>query len=862
MHTGQNGSSFSSDEDLDQISLVDSKDSKEDLGDEDDLEGSGEDLFGDSYAKDYASNTRLDRYETEEEEESEGPLRPLTAQEMAAAEQDIAQMFHTHEGHSNWGSNWGSNMGLASVGHSEDLEEDSSHSSLNSFEYSPLDSFELLQAHIHALEIQERVKKEMEQFLKTFGDKKYLDLINQMASLNMQSLYVDYFDLESYSGVLAQAALAIPTKILPLLNQALHTVVRGLFPRYSQIKHVLLCRLTNIPAYDQIRDLRNVHLNSLVKVAGIITKRSRVFPMLSLVKYTCQKCRALLGPFLVENEAVKPNRCLECQSLGPFQVNTAETIYKDFQKLSIQEIPGTIPAGRLPRSKDLILQYDLIDQVKPGDEVEVIGIYKNNFTNGGTSSAPLKASVGNLLFFTSIEVLSLQKRGDDFSLLAITAEDEREIQQLAKHPDVFNMIVASIAPSIHGLVEAKRAIALSIFGGVSKQNPGHKTRGDINMLLLGDPGMAKSQLLKYVEKIAHRAVFATGQGASAVGLTAMVRKDPASGEWTLEGGALVLADKGVCLIDEFDKMKDTDRVSIHEAMEQQSISISKAGIVTSLQARCAVIAAANPVRGKYNPAYTFAQNVNLSDPIISRFDIICLLKDEASPSYDRELASFIISSHNHNQNSHLSQNQNQKTTSIISQDLLRKYVAYARERVHPQSSPLDAERIASLYATLRKESNVPGSVPITVRHIESIVRISEAAARIHLRDYVTKSDIDLAIRVALDSFCGTQKTAVRRALLKKLAKYLPEAPDDFQFIKSLLVRLLDKAQENNQNSVLSQNQNQNTNPNQSISLQTFKSRAKSLGLKYKTFLSSPEFTQFFQLSKCGQFISQLPPPAQ
>jgi len=220
------------------------------------------------------------------------------------------------------------------------------------------------------------------------------------------------------------------------------------------------------------------------------------------------------------------------------------------------------------------------------------------------------------------------------------------MRTLARDERIRKRIIKSIAPSIYGHEDIKTAIALSLFGGVGKDiNRKHRIRGDINVLLLGDPGTAKSQFLKYVEKTAHRSVFTTGQGASAVGLTASVRKDPVTREWTLEGGALVLADKGTCLIDEFDKMNDADRTSIHEAMEQQSISISKAGIVTTLQARCAIIAAANPIRGRYNPTIPFQQNVELTEPILSRFDVLCVVKDSVDPVKDELLARFVVGSH-------------------------------------------------------------------------------------------------------------------------------------------------------------------------------------------------------------------------
>ena len=337
-------------------------------------------------------------------------------------------------------------------------------------------------------------------------------------------------------------------------------------------------------------------------------------------------------------------------------ISILQTVYRNYQKMTLQESPGSVPAGRLPRHREVILLWDLIDTAKPGEEVvsihiiflfqnltvvqEVTGVYRNNF------DASLNSKNGFPVFSTIIEANHVNKKEDLFAAFRLTEEDEKEMRNLARDPRIRKRIIKSIAPSIYGHEDIKTAIALSLFGGVPKDiNHKHRLRGDINVLLLGDPGTAKSQFLKYVEKTAHRSVFATGQGASAVGLTASVRKDPITREWTLEGGALVLADKGTCLIDEFDKMNDADRTSIHEAMEQQSISISKAGIVTSLQARCAIIAAANPIRGRYNPTIPFQQNVELTEPILSRFDVLCVVKDNVDPVMDELLARFVVGSH-------------------------------------------------------------------------------------------------------------------------------------------------------------------------------------------------------------------------
>ena len=381
-------------------------------------------------------------------------------------------------------------------------------------------------------------------------------------------------------------------------------------------------------------------------------------------------------------------------------------------------------AGRLPRSKDVILTGDLCDICKPGDEIELTGVYSNSYDSS------LNVSNGFPIFATVIMANHIAKLDEKGQTDRMTDDDIKAITQLSKEERIGERIIASIAPSVYGHDDIKRALALSLFGGVAK-NPQekHKVRGDINVLLCGDPGTAKSQFLKYVQKIAPRSVFSTGQGASAVGLTAYVQRSQMTKEWTLEAGALVLADKGVCLIDEFDKMNDQDRTSIHEAMEQQTISISKAGIVTSLKARCAVIAASNPIGGRYDPSMTFSENVDLTEPILSRFDVLCVVRDTVDPAQDEHLARFVVASHmSSHPDAKQEEHDNMKTTEEalasttalagvekIPQELLKKYIIYAREKVHPKLHQMDQDKVAKMYSDLRRESMQTGSIPITVR---------------------------------------------------------------------------------------------------------------------------------------------------
>ncbi|KAJ2903540.1 uncharacterized protein MKZ38_009665 [Zalerion maritima] len=647
--------------------------------------------------------------------------------------------------------------------------------------------------------VQRTIKREFKAFLTEYiddnGNSVYGNRIKNLGEVNGESLEVSYEHLSSNKAILAFLLANAPTEVLKYFDEVAMEVVLLHYPDYEMIRAEIHVRIYDIPVHYTLRQLRQTHLNCLVRVSGVVTRRTGVFPQLQYVKFDCTKCGVTLGPFQQEsNVEVKITYCQSCQSRGPFTVNSEKTVYRNYQKLTLQESPGTVPAGRLPRHREVILLWDLIDKAKPGEEIEVTGIYRNNY------DAQLNNRNGFPVFATILEANNVVKAHDQLAGFRLTDQDEHEIRQLAKDPQIVDKIIRSIAPSIYGHTDIKTAVALSLFGGVEKVGKGqHKVRGDINVLLLGDPGTAKSQVLKYVEKTAHRAVFATGQGASAVGLTASVRRDPLTSEWTLEGGALVLADRGTCLIDEFDKMNDQDRTSIHEAMEQQTISISKAGIVTTLHARCGIIAAANPIGGRYNSTIPFSANVELTEPILSRFDVLCVVRDTVEPEEDERLARFIVGSHSKSHPEARGENSQTQATgddedaddtmdgvetqqrsdepkSEIPQQILRKYILYAREHCQPKLYHMDEEKVAKLFADMRRESLATGAYPITVRHLEAIIRISEAFCRMRLSEYCSSQDIDLAIAVTVDSFVGSQKVSCKRALARAFAKYTLSRP--------------------------------------------------------------------------------------
>lgn len=405
------------------------------------------------------------------------------------------------------------------------------------------------------------------------------DRIQHMCRHNKSSFEISYEHLAHKDKTIAYFLTEAPAQTFEIFDSVAKDLVFESFTTYHRVTNEIHVRLPKLPIEEELRTLRKIHLNQLVCTNGVVTATTGVLPQLSVVKYDCFKCGYVLGPFVQnQNTELKPGSCPECQSLGPFSVNMEETLYRNYQKITLQESPGSVPAGRIPRNKDCILLADLCDICKPGDEIKLVGTYTNNYDSS------LNTDNGFPVFSTVIVANSVTVVDSKQVVEALTDEDNAAIQALSRDPTIAERIFKSMAPSIYGHSFVKQALALSLFAGVPKNaNEKHKVRGDINVLICGDPGTAKSQFLKYIEKIAPRAVFTTGQGASAVGLTAYVRRNPVSREWTLEAGALVLADQGVCLIDEFDKMNDQDRTSIHEAMEQQSISISKAGIVTSLQ---------------------------------------------------------------------------------------------------------------------------------------------------------------------------------------------------------------------------------------------------------------------------------------
>lgn len=764
-------------------------------------EGEGEELFGDNMENDYRAMPALDRYDPRMLDDDED-LDELSVGERRAAEdemhkrdrergvlrRDDRQLFYAGSDDEEDPRKKRKQAERAAAGAGADLDDEEMIESIENLEDTKGYSIkEWVCMMGPRTEIRNRFKNFLRTYVNSKGQYVYKDSIRRMCENNQSSFNMEFPNLAGKEHVLAYFLPEAPFQMLEIFDEVAKETVLAIYPSYERVTSEIHVRISDLPLIEELRTFRKLHVNQLVRTQGVVTATTGVLPQLSVVKYDCNKCGFIMGPFVqTQHTELQPGVCTDCQSSGPFMVNMEQTVYRNYQRITVQESPGRIPAGRVPRSKDCILLADLCDRCKPGDEIDITGIYTNNYDGS------LNTAHGFPVFATVIFANHLLVKDCKQIVQSLTDDDINMIIRMGRDPRIGERIIASIAPSIYGHDYIKRALALALFGGESK-NPGqkHKVRGDINVLICGDPGTAKSQFLKFVEKIAPRAVFTTGQGASAVGLTAYVRKSHQSRDWTLEAGALVLADQGVCLIDEFDKMNDQDRTSIHEAMEQQSISISKAGIVTSLQARCSVIAASNPIGGRYDASMTFSENVNLSDPILSRFDILCVVRDEVDPIQDQHLAKFVVNSHIRHHPSKADKIKHQEPVNElqIPQDILKKYLVYARENIHPKLQNMDQDKVANIYSQLRQESLATGSLPITVRHIESMIRMAESFAKMHLREFVHDEDVNMAVRMMLESFVETQKYSVMKSMKQVFQRYLLFKKDHSELLFYILRQL-------------------------------------------------------------------------
>ncbi|XP_031567709.1 DNA replication licensing factor mcm7-like [Actinia tenebrosa] len=541
-------------------------------------------------------------------------------------------------------------------------------------------------------------------------------------------------------------------------NQAETVDLRSKYPPELLRRFEICFKHLSIQKPESVRRIKAESIGKLTVVRGIVTRTTEVKPVVEVATYTCDQCGAesyqpitsqtFMPMLMCPSEECKVNK-----AGGRLYLQSRGSKFVKFQELKVQEHSDQVPVGHIPRTMTIIAKGENTRLAVPGDHVCVTGIFLPMLMTG------FRQMTQGLLSDTFLEahrIVLMNKTEDDE--LGTEELSEEEVKALSEEADFYNKLASSLAPEIYGHEDIKKALLLLLVGGVDCTPHGMKIRGSINILLMGDPGVAKSQMLSYVDRLATRSQYTTGRGSSGVGLTAAVMKDPLTGEMVLEGGALVLADKGVCCIDEFDKMMDTDRTAIHEVMEQQTISIAKAGIMTTLNARVSILAAANPAFGRYNPKKSAEQNIQLPAALLSRFDVLWLIQDKPDKENDLRLAQHITYVH---------QNSSHPPSEFepLDMNLMRRYIAACKEKMPVIPEGL-TDYLVSAYVEMRKDARTNHDTTFTSpRTLLAVLRLSTALARLRLADAVEKEDVNEAMRlIEMSKASLTDEEGTRRVV--------------------------------------------------------------------------------------------------